>query len=199
MEPGLRGTPEAGGQTWGWKGSLKLCREPMKVIFVHLSIPHPNLSLPCPWSSALSLGGDTILSSAFPLLPLLQSSVCPSTWPHYHAPSFCRLLSRARTRVRQARRLGYKLQGGTHCQGHVNGGDRATLHVHDPESECLFAVCAPKASGTPLLPGPALRWALWQPNPQDLGGQGPVTPPSPLPWVSSPLFTGYGKGAWLLA
>lgn len=54
-----------------------------------------------------------------------------------------------------------------------------TLHLHGPESECLFGVCAPKASGTPLLP--ALKWALWQPHTQDLGGRGPCHTSQPAP------------------
>lgn len=88
--------------------------------------------------------------------------------------------------MRQARHLGYKLQEGTHCQGHANGDDRVTLHLHGPESECLFGVCAPKASGTPLLP--ALKWALWQPHTQDLGGRGPchTSQPAPLGQFTSP-------------
>lgn len=70
--------------------------------------------------------------------------------------------------------------------------------MHGPESECLFGVCAPKALCT-FTPGPALRWApgefkilrIWEDRAQHT--------PSPLPWVSSPLFTGYGKGAWASA
>ena len=56
-----------------------------------------------------------------------------------------------------------------------------TLHLHGPESECLFGVCDPKASGSSLLPAPALKWAPWQPHPQDLGGWGVCHTSQPTP------------------
>lgn len=57
----------------------------------------------------------------------------------------------------------------------------------------VWGLC-PQGLRHPFTPGPALRWALWQPNPQDLGGQGLSHLPAHSLGSSSPLFTGYGKG-----
>lgn len=58
-------------------------------------------------------------------------------------------------------------------------GNRLTLHLHDPENECLLKICTQGAPCITLVPAPTLRWSQWQQGSQDLSHL-PTTPSGQL-------------------